>query len=130
MHILNENLARNQHDWAAGRPTPDAAWTLLGHAFTGYDWHGGLHAHPVDDGQRAPRRVAGFGPGTVVRRIAARWRSSRELRRLGSAVRADAGLVEVTRTMRRPERADVFWQQVASWAHGRVPGDPCGGQPC
>jgi len=130
MAMMNENLARNQQRSTAGRLAPDPAWSLLGHAFTGYDWHGGVCAHAVER-RRPERRSSGrFGPVTALRRLAARWRTRRELRYLGADVRADAGLAAVPADTARPMAADAFWQQVASWAHGRVPGDPTPGRPC
>lgn len=112
--MVNKILQQSRHRPMFGRPAPDAAWRLLGHGMTGYDWHGGYYA--------APR----WTPAPAERRRARR--DARELEYLGAHVRRDAGLPEQPARPRVSQ--DTLWQRVASWAQSRVPGDPCPDRGC
>ena len=99
----------------AARPTPDPAWRLLGHVFTGYDWHGGYHA-AVPTARR---------PGPIARWLQRRAerRAEGELRDLGARDRLDIGLPPASRA--DPGlRWDALWQRGGLGAVPRT-GDCC-----
>lgn len=104
--------------------TPDPAWRLLGHAFTGYDWHGG---YGFDSG-----RAGGTQGGGLFRRARDWWqarRQARELRRLTERDREDVGLVVTTPS--RPPRAPFGVVAGAPSAPtSEMPGGPCAPRPC
>lgn len=110
--MMNETLEYSSRRAAVGRPTPDAAWGLLSHSITGYDWHGGYYAAPATGGRR---RVG------LLRWLRNR-RAAHEVAQLSARERRDVRLPEPAR---RPPGRDHFWERVASWAGSRTPGNPC-----
>ena len=87
-----------------------ATLARMGHLFTGYDWTGtAASARPAPAGRFALDPAA---DATLARRT---WRARAE--RARQAVRSEAA-------------SDELHQRVSSWAHARVPGDPCIGSGC
>ena len=124
--MLNEFMG-GPTDGAPARQTPDPAWRLLGHACTGYDWHGGY----------------GFGTGrmrgtqgiALFRRVRDWWRArrqARELRQLTEHDREDAGLAVTTPATRRRSPFGLTTDAAAgARAHTpEAPGGPCLPRPC
>ena len=115
--MIKQISSTREPDRPATRPTPDPAWRLLGHAFTGYDWHGGYHAAVPAPTVSRPGLIARW-----LQRLSER-RADRELRDLGARDRLDIGLPPVSRT--DPGlRWDALWQRGGSGAVPRV-GDCC-----
>ena len=112
--MIKENSANETFERPAGRPAPDPAWRLLGHAFTGYDWHGGDHAAVPAPAARRPGLIARW-----LQRRAER-RAARELCDLGARDRLDVGLPAACR-FDSGLRWDALWPRGGIGVLGVVP---------